>query len=164
MTSRATSDRLHLRWTGVCLDCSDADELAQFYSRLLGWTVTASDGAGWIRIDDPAGGVGLNFQAEAWYQPPVWPEEPGARDKMLRPIGDDLDEAIARVIAAGGSRWITSPRIGRRISCAAHTDPRAILSACSSTRTQNRTCRSARYRVGVYSRCRASSRAKYVGM
>ena len=104
MTSRPTSDRLHLRWTGVCLDCSDAGELAQFYSRLLGWTVTASDGAGWIRIDDPAGGVGLNFQAEAWYQPPVWPEQPGAKDKMLHfEIGvDDLDDAIARVVAAGG--------------------------------------------------------------
>jgi predicted enzyme related to lactoylglutathione lyase len=78
--------------------------LAQFYSQLLGWKVTARDGAGWIRIDDPAGGVGLNFQAEAWYQPPVWPEQSGTKDKMLHfeIEVDDLDDAIAHVVAAGG--------------------------------------------------------------
>ena len=52
-----------LRWTGVCLDCADAEALADFYGRLLGWEVTGRDGADWISMRDPAGGVGLLFQA-----------------------------------------------------------------------------------------------------
>jgi Glyoxalase-like domain len=75
------------RWTGVCLDCADADELAGFYARLLGWDIKDGDGAGWIHLRDPAGGLGLSVQAEAWYEPPVWPEEPGRQTKMLDPAG-----------------------------------------------------------------------------
>jgi catechol 2,3-dioxygenase-like lactoylglutathione lyase family enzyme len=92
-----------LRWTGVCLDCADADELAQFYRTLLGWEIAARDGADWITLRDPTGGVGLNIQAEAWYQPPVWPEQPGAQTKMLHfeIQVEDMDAAIAHVVAAG---------------------------------------------------------------
>lgn len=100
-----------IRWAGVCLDCSDAEELAAFYTRLLGWQVTARDdvadrkgGAGWVALADPAGGVGLSFQAEAWYQPPVWPEQPDSQAKMLHfeIEVDDLDAAITLVLDAGG--------------------------------------------------------------
>ncbi len=93
-----------LRWTGVCLDCADAEVLADFYGRLLGWEVTASDGEGWINMRDPTGGVGLNFQAEEWYAPPVWPEQPGAQNKMIHfeIQVDDLDAAVAHALAAGG--------------------------------------------------------------
>ena len=92
-----------MRWTGVCLDCADAEALAGFYSRLLGWGVTARDGSGWVQVRDPAGGVGLNFQAEAWYEPPVWPEEPGALAKMLHfeIEVDDMERAVADAVAAG---------------------------------------------------------------
>lgn len=72
-----------LRWMGVCLDCADAKELADFYGQLLGWEVIASDGDGWINMRDLASGVGLSFQAEAWYEPPVWPDQPAAQDNAL---------------------------------------------------------------------------------
>jgi predicted enzyme related to lactoylglutathione lyase len=100
-----------LRWTGVCLDCASAEELARFYGRLLGWEVTARDGDHWISMADPDGGVGLNFQAEDWYQPPVWPEQPGGQDKMLHfeIKVDDLDTAIAHAIAAGGKVAVQQP-------------------------------------------------------
>ena len=103
MSSTWTPNRPFLRWTGVCLDCADADELAQFYSTLLGWEIAARDGAYWITLRDPTGGVGLNIQAEAWYQPPVWPEQPGAQTKMLHfeIQVEDMDAAIAHVVAAG---------------------------------------------------------------
>jgi catechol 2,3-dioxygenase-like lactoylglutathione lyase family enzyme len=110
MAANSMDDRPSLQWTGVCLDCGDAEELAAFYSRLLGWEITARDaedtrlgGAGWIGMQDPNGGVGLNFQAEEWYQPPVWPEEPGAQAKMLHfeIAVEDLDAAIAHAVAAG---------------------------------------------------------------
>jgi catechol-2,3-dioxygenase len=64
MMTDSTADRPLIRWTRVCLDCADAEELAQFYGKLLGWEVTARDGAEWIQMRDPASGVGLNFQAE----------------------------------------------------------------------------------------------------
>jgi catechol 2,3-dioxygenase-like lactoylglutathione lyase family enzyme len=99
-----TANRPSLRWTGVCLDCTDAQELSAFYCRLLGWEITANDG-GWVQVHDPSGGVSLNFQAEAWYQPPVWPEEPGAQDKMLHLeiLVDDLEAAVALAVDAGGT-------------------------------------------------------------
>ena len=100
-----------LRWASVCIDCADADQMAEFYARLLGWEITDRDtpatrqgGTGWVALRDPAGGVGLSFQAEEWYQPPLWPEEPGAQTKMLHfdIEVDDLEAAVAYVVAAGG--------------------------------------------------------------
>jgi catechol 2,3-dioxygenase-like lactoylglutathione lyase family enzyme len=103
------SDRPSLRWTGVCLDCADAEELAQFYTRLLGWQITAGANT-WFQLSDPAGGVGLNIQAEEWYQPPVWPEQPGARDKMLHfeIAVSDVNAAVAYAVAAGAT--VASPQ------------------------------------------------------
>ncbi len=104
MTLSPTTDRPRLRWTGVCLDYADVDELARFYGRLLGWEVTARDG-GWIAMRDPAGGVGLAFQAEQWYEPPVWPEQPGAKDKMLHfeIEVDDIEAAVTHAVSVGGT-------------------------------------------------------------
>ena len=107
-----------ISWRGVCLDCLDAEELAAFYERILGWPITWRDmpedrqgGAGWIGMRDPEGGVNLSFQAEPWYEPPTWPEEPGAQAKMIHfeMSVDDLDAAVAEVIAAGGRQAPNQP-------------------------------------------------------
>jgi len=84
-----------LRLATVCIDCADADVMADFYGRLLGWEVTLRE-PGWVLMRDPAGGTGLSFQAEPGYRAPVWPEQPGAKDKMLHfeIEVDDLDDAI----------------------------------------------------------------------
>lgn len=109
--ANAQDSRPSFHWGGVCIDCADAEELAEFYGRLLGWEITARDtpvtragGSGWISMRDPAGGVALSFQAEQRYQPPVWPEEPDAQAKMLHfeIAVDDLEAAVAYAIAAGG--------------------------------------------------------------
>ena len=94
-----------VRWTGVCIDCADAGELAAFYARLLDWEIVAGAGSPWVQLADPAGGVHLNIQAEEWYEPPVWPEEPGAQAKMLHfeILVDDLEAAIAHAVAAGAT-------------------------------------------------------------
>ncbi len=94
-----------LRWTTVCIDCGDAERLADFYCRLLGWQVTARDGPGWVQVGDPAGGVGLNFQAEHWYRPPTWPEQPEEPTKMLHfeILVDDLEAAVAHATAVGAT-------------------------------------------------------------
>lgn len=111
MAAHPTPDHPPVCWTGVCLDCADAEELAQFYGRLLGWQVTARDGLGWVQIRDPAGGVGLNFQAETWYEPPVWPEERGALTKMLHfeIQVDDLEAAIRHAVSAGARIAVHQP-------------------------------------------------------
>ena len=100
MTDADETRRSALRWTGVCLDCADADELADFYHRLLGWEVARSDGAGWVAMRAPAGGLDLLIQAEPWYEPPTWPEEPGRQAKMLHfeIEVDDLDAAVAHAV------------------------------------------------------------------
>jgi len=93
--------------------------MAEFYSRLLGWEVAARDtpatrqgGTGWVALRDRAGGIGLSFQAEEWYQPPLWPEEPGAQTKMLHfdIEADDLEAAVAYVVAAGGTVAAHQPK------------------------------------------------------
>ena len=108
MTNTPKADSA-LRLMGVCLDCADAKELADFYGRLLGWEITAG-GDDWFNMRDPAGGVGLNFQAEEWYEPPVWPEVPGAQTKMLHfeIQVDDLEAAVADAVAAGAR--VASPQ------------------------------------------------------
>ena len=96
---------MSVRWVRVTLDCHDADELATFYGRLFGWEVAATDGHGWVQLANPDGGVGLNLQADAAYEPPVWPESPGAQAKMMHfeVMVDDLDDAVRKVHEAGGS-------------------------------------------------------------
>jgi predicted enzyme related to lactoylglutathione lyase len=89
----------------VCLDCDDAESLADFYARLLGWEIAASDGSGWVQLRDPAGGVAMNIQAESWYRPPTWPEVPGGQDKMLHLeiLVDDLDAAVTHAASVGAT-------------------------------------------------------------
>ncbi|MGH2792674.1 MAG: VOC family protein [Actinomycetota bacterium] len=94
------------------MDCADAETTAEFYSQLLGWEITSRDeppvpgGASpWLSVRDPNGGVGLLFQAEAWYEPPVWPEESGRPTKMLHLeiAVDDVDAAVERAVALGAT-------------------------------------------------------------
>jgi catechol 2,3-dioxygenase-like lactoylglutathione lyase family enzyme len=87
---------------GVNMDCADAKAMAEFYCRLLEWEIRYQDDD-YIAIGDPAGGVGLSFQEEAWYQPPVWPEQPGEQTKMIHLDieVDDLSLATAFAVALG---------------------------------------------------------------
>ena len=124
MANTPLDSRPSLRWTGVCIDCADADELAAFYGRLLGWEITSSDGAGWLGMRDPAGGIGLLFQAEPGYRAPVWPERPGGQDKMLHfeIEVDDLDAAVAFAVAAGArvAEYQPQPQVRVMLDPAGH--------------------------------------------
>jgi catechol 2,3-dioxygenase-like lactoylglutathione lyase family enzyme len=93
-----------LTWTRVCLDCRDPAALAEFYAGLLGWEVTTRSND-WWQLLDPAGGVGLNIQGEASYEPPVWPEEPGRPSKQLHfeIEVDDVQGAVVHAVACGAT-------------------------------------------------------------
>jgi catechol 2,3-dioxygenase-like lactoylglutathione lyase family enzyme len=99
-----------IRWTGVCIDCADARELADFYTALLGWEVVASNDE-WFQLAGAGERMHLNIQGEEWYEPPVWPERPGELTKMIHfeIYVDDLDAAIAHAITAGAREALPQP-------------------------------------------------------
>lgn len=97
----------------VVLDCRDAHELADFYRELLGWEVKRSEPE-WVLIGPAGEGTRLALQAEAWYRPPVWPEEPGTQHKMLHLdfLVDDLDAAARHAAALGATVAPHQPQEG----------------------------------------------------
>lgn len=100
----------------VAIDCSDAHTMAAFYGRLLGWEPTFSE-PDWVLMRNPAGGVGLSFQAEPTYRPPVWPQDPDQQLMMMHLDlrVDDLEGATARALAAGGRLAEHQPRDDLRV-------------------------------------------------
>jgi catechol 2,3-dioxygenase-like lactoylglutathione lyase family enzyme len=93
-----------MKLAGTVLDAPDAQELAGFYRRLLGWE-TAEDEPDWVVLAAPDGGAGLSFQTESAYVRPVWPAGPGdpQMSMHLDIEVDDLDAAGAQAVAAGAT-------------------------------------------------------------
>jgi catechol-2,3-dioxygenase len=85
----------------VVLDSSDAQELASFYERLLGWQ-REQDEPGWVKLRCPDG-PGLSFSSEPAYQRPSWPTQPPDQQMMIHLDikVDDLERAIEHALAAG---------------------------------------------------------------
>jgi catechol 2,3-dioxygenase-like lactoylglutathione lyase family enzyme len=118
----------------VNLDCSDARAMADFYSGLLGWELTAVE-PGWILMRHPHPlGTGLSFQETDGYEPPAWPEAPGRQQKMLHlemriiPAGADaegryseeqgqaaLSEAVGLALSLGGKLAVQQFREDLRV-------------------------------------------------
>jgi catechol-2,3-dioxygenase len=88
--------------SGIVLDSPDAGSLADFYRRLLGWTVE-QDEPGWVKLRAPDGGPGLSFQTESAYVRPTWPAGPGDQQMSvhLDIQVDDLDVAGAHARREG---------------------------------------------------------------
>lgn len=86
----------------VCIDCSDAHVLSAFYCQLLGWEPTRTE-PDWVLVRNPTGGVGLSFQAEPDYVPPVWPQQPTEQRMMLHLDiwVDDLEASVQLAVDAG---------------------------------------------------------------
>lgn len=101
-----------VQWRTLSIDCEDADVMADFYSRLLGWEVLdrgdhnpRTGGSGWVRLRNPDGVPMIAFGASDWYVRPTWPEEAGEQAKMMHfEVGvDDLEASVALAVEAGGS-------------------------------------------------------------
>jgi catechol 2,3-dioxygenase-like lactoylglutathione lyase family enzyme len=104
-----------MRVSGLVLAAPNPRELAAFYERLLGWSVTREEGPrpgfppadGWAIMRPPpdATGVSLAFEYDADYVPPVWPSVSGEQQIMehLDIAVEDLDEAVAWAIDAGAT-------------------------------------------------------------
>lgn len=93
-----------LTLSGVVLDSPDAQELAAFYRRLLGWPVD-QDEPGWVKLRSPQGGPGLSFQTEDDFRRPTWPA--GLDDQQMSIhldfAVDDLAVAGAHAVEAGAT-------------------------------------------------------------
>ncbi|MGE3271956.1 MAG: VOC family protein [Chloroflexota bacterium] len=102
--------------TGTVLSAPDARELAAFYRRLLGWSVT-QDEPGWVKLEPPRGGPGLSFQSETVYTRPTWPSTPGQQEMMLHLDieVDDLAAASAHTEAAGATLAESQPQADVRV-------------------------------------------------
>lgn len=86
----------------VVLGAPDAGALADFYRRLLGWTVERAE-PDWVKLSPPDGGTALSFQTEETFVRPTWPAGPGDQQMMIHLDikVDDLDTAGAHAVAAG---------------------------------------------------------------
>src|SRR4029079_5339453 len=85
-------------------DTPDPRGLADFYRRLLGWTVR-QDSETWVSLSPPGGGSGISFQYEPTYVRPTWPSSADHQQMMLHLDieVDDLNAGAAHAVAAGAT-------------------------------------------------------------
>jgi catechol 2,3-dioxygenase-like lactoylglutathione lyase family enzyme len=91
-------------------------ELADFYHRLLGWSV-AEDGPDWVSLKAPGGGPTLSFQLEPDHSPPVWPAVPGEQQMMMHLdfVVSSLDDAVSMAQELGATLAEIQPQHDVRV-------------------------------------------------
>ena len=89
---------------GMAFDCPNANELAEFYMRLTGWTREISSEE-WAALRTPEG-ILLVFQTVDGYVPPVWPWRAGVQQQMAHIdfLVDDLQEAVTLALDNGATK------------------------------------------------------------
>ena len=102
-----------LRLTSVTIGTDRPRELAAFYARLLGWTVSVDDpgdpddpeDGGFAQVRPPEGVAGprLNLEHERHFRRPVWPAREGEQtaSQHLDIEVDDLEAAAAWAVEQG---------------------------------------------------------------
>ena len=105
-----------MKLSGIVLDSPDAQELAAFYHRLLGWNVI-TDEPGWVMLRPPGGGSGLSFSSDDAYRPPVWPATVDHNQMQLHLDirVDDLPEAVEHALATGARLADVQPQDDVRV-------------------------------------------------
>ena len=118
--------------TGTNIDAPDANALADFYRRLLGWT-TSLEEPGWVILRSPGAGHTLNFQTEQRYARPAWPAGPGDQQMMmhLEIQVDDLEACDAHAIAEGATLASYQPQEDVRVCLDSAGHPLCLLSSNS---------------------------------
>ena len=99
-----------MRLGAIVLDCANAEELAGFYERFLGWLKCSQEYEGetwWVVVNEKGEGTPLVFQEVSGYERPVWPPKPGQPQQMMhldfyvKP--NESEEAVAQAIACGAT-------------------------------------------------------------
>ena len=104
----------------VILECCDIPQLLSFYTGLLNWPVVYEVDT-FVGICSDKGEVGIAFQYDENYIPPIWPSQPG-RQQMMAHLDfavtdkEELKEAVEKAIMLGakiaseqygGEDWVT---------------------------------------------------------
>ena len=101
-----------LRWNAVCIECAPGqfEAAVAFYAELLSLEVVDKEAA-WAALRDPAGGMGINVQADHDYVAPTWPGAPPAPGMQLHfeIQADDVPAAVARAVSLGASEASPQP-------------------------------------------------------
>ena len=90
----------------VTLDSRNAEEHADFYQKLLGWTTrftNTDNDSKFVGIVNDATGIVLLFQENDAYISPVWPSEQGQQQQMahLDFFTEDMEKDVTHAIACG---------------------------------------------------------------
>ena len=99
---------LKIKMYSFTVDCKVPYELAKFYADLLKWEISFYD-EDWACVGAPgtAQGAypGILFQRNPAYEPPVWPEKPGAQQQMahLDFHVQDVEEGVRYALSCGAS-------------------------------------------------------------
>jgi catechol 2,3-dioxygenase-like lactoylglutathione lyase family enzyme len=84
----------------VVLDCPDPDDLAAFYSELLGLPITYRSGD-WVVVAANDTSSGLAFQLAPDHARPSWPDPAASQQVHLDIMVEDVTVAGRRVLALG---------------------------------------------------------------
>jgi catechol 2,3-dioxygenase-like lactoylglutathione lyase family enzyme len=90
----------------VTLDTANAENLADFYQKLLGWSIrftNSDEGLKFVGIVDEKTGVMLLFQENDEYIEPVWPAKRGEQQQMahLDFFAEDLEKDVNYALSCG---------------------------------------------------------------
>lgn len=118
-----SAERPSLQLTSITVSCPAPRQLADFYARLLGATITASEparpgeqpDAGWAQI--ASGALTVNFEYERCWTQPVWPAEAGrqAATQHLDIQVEDLHAAAAWALSCGAVMASVQPQEDVRV-------------------------------------------------
>jgi len=86
----------------VALDTREPHALAQFWSAMLGWSITF-DSPEWVVVAADASHSGLAFQLAPDHVPPVWGDTARPQQIHLDVMVDDLDVADPLVVSLGAT-------------------------------------------------------------
>lgn len=94
-----------MRLAATVLGAEDANALASFYQRLLGWAIAEQE-QDWVRLRPPSEApacAGLSFAHEPGYTAPTWPTEPRAQQMMahLDIAVDDMEAGVGWAAGCG---------------------------------------------------------------
>lgn len=111
---------MNIKLKTVILECQDIPQLVSFYTSLLHWQVVYEIET-FVGIHSNEDEMGIAFQYDENYIPPIWPAKPGQQQMMAHldfAVADksELKEAVEKAIILGakiadeqygGEEWIT---------------------------------------------------------
>ncbi len=101
-------NELKIKLYSFVVDCKDPQELAKFYTELLGWEIPFHNEE--YTVIAPPGTAqgaypGITFQLKPDYTPPVWPDKPGVQQQMAHMdfAVNDLEKAMKHALQCGAA-------------------------------------------------------------